>query len=271
MLRYIGLILVILAIIGIATITVATLQKPSVSLFSQQGLYPISALVANIGDKTYFVLISHDIRSMMYSYKEQPYMVEAVIDGTPRMRNTPIIVEYMVIGTYMPVPKMRGAVSSTMMARFLQTIKSNIIINEKATIPTHISIRLNEKQVSGYKYVYIVLVYVVRRDEPISNFHIMTPSSNLTTVGDAIEESLNGIWSATDTVNVLLDYIRSDYFDPLWLSIHGYLIVNAFIMSRALLIAAIGIALIMIDYRRDPESVKDMFRLLSRRGARTSK
>jgi len=271
MLRYIGLILVILAIIGIATITVATLQKPSVSLYSQQGLYTVSMFAANVGDKTYFVLVSHDIKSMMYSYREQPYMVEAVIDGMPRMRNTPVDVEYMVVGTYMPVPKITGAVSSATMTRFLQTIKSNIIIDEKATVPTHITIRLNEKQVSSYKYVYIVLVYVTRSNEPIKNFYIIMPRSNITTIGDVVSASLNGVWAATSSLNTVLYYLRSDYFDPLWLNIRGYLIVNTLTVTRALLIAAIGVVLILIDYRRDPEAVKDMFGLLTRRRIRTSK
>ena len=273
MLRYIGLILVILAIIGLATIAVASLHKPSNSLYSQHGLYPISALVANIGDKTYFVLVSLDIKHMMYNYREQPYTVEAVIDGTPRMRNTPVNVEYMVIGTYMPVPRMRGAVSSTTMARFLNTIKNNVLIDVKATVPTHISFRLTEKQVSNYKYVYVVLVYVVRRNEPIRNFYVVMSRSNFTTIGDVVDASLNGVWTATDTINILLDYLSSDYFGLLWLYIRGYLIVNALTVSRALLIAAIGVALILIDYKRDPEAVKNMFRtrFLSRRKTGTSK
>ncbi|NPA99602.1 MAG: hypothetical protein GXO43_09515 [Crenarchaeota archaeon] len=265
MLRYIGLILVILAIIGMASITVAVLQKPSVSLYSQQGLYTASTFATNIGDKTYLVLISNDIKSIVSSYKANPYSIKTIIEGMPRMLNTPIDVEYMVIGTYMPVPKITGAVSSSTMSRFLQTIKNNVIFEEKATVPKTIYISINENEMNRYKYVYVVLVYITRRSEPISNFYFVPSTGNITTIGDTVNAALNGIWGASSYLDQVFTRLRLDYFGPLWLNVLGYLIVDALTVMRSLLIAAIGIVLIMIDYKRDPEAVRELFGISSRR------
>lgn len=258
MLRYLGLLIIILSLVGIMVMAITTVQKPQVTLST--GRYPTvtASMASNIGGNTYFVFILSDLKSIQRTYANLPYKILVEVTGSPPVLNTPIETKLVVVGTYLPVPQISGAVKSLTMKRFLSMINVNKIVSIDL-VPGHfVSLRISQDNITGYKYVYLVLMYVCDANTLVRDFNVI-PQNNMTTIGEIVDSAINGSWSANDVLSMIFKTIRIYYVNNLAIRVKGYLELSTSSIIRATALTFIGLVLILIDYIREPEKVKEMF------------
>ncbi len=258
MLRYLGLLIIILSLVGIMVMAIATIQKPQVILST--GRYPAvtASMASNIGGNTYFVFVLSDLKSIQRTYADLPYKIIVEVTGSPLVLNTPIETKLVVVGTYLPVPQISGAVKSSTMKRFLSTINANKIVSIDI-VPGHfVSLRISQDKIAGYKHVYLVLIYVCSANTLVRDFNVI-PQNNMTSIGEIVDSAVNGSWSANGVLSAVFKTMRIYYVNNLAIRVKGYLELSTSSIIRATALASVGLVLILIDYIREPEKVKEMF------------
>lgn len=268
MLRYLGLLVIMLSLIGIIAMAVAAIQKPELTMYAINGPSTIASIASNIGNKTYFAIVSTDFKSSLKNYGNTnlPYVFSLEVSGSPISLNRPLGAKLLIIGTYLPVPHITGAVKPQVMNRFLTVAYSNIIYEVNIISGINIDLRINENKLTSYRYVYMVIIYVVNRNTLIRDFNVI-PSQNLHRIGQVVDSALNGSWVANGLLNSVVKNIEIYYINPLTIRFIGYIEVSKEAALRTIIVASIGLVLIFIDYKRDPEAVKEMFRWIARRRA----
>ena len=266
MLRYLGILIIMLSLVGIIAMAVATVQKPELTMYTLSSPSTVASIASNIGGKTYFAIVSTDFKSILRNYGNPnlPYVFSLEISGSPVSLNTPLEAKLLIIGTYMPVPHITGAVKPQVMNRFLTVAHSNIIYEVNIIPGMNIDLRIGENKLTSYRYVYMVIIYVVDRNTLVRDLNVM-PSQDLYRIGQVVDSALNGSWAANGILNSVMKNIDIYYINPLTFRFIGYIEVGRDAVLRTAAVAFLGLALIFIDYKRDPEAVKETFRWLVRR------